>query len=292
MQQRLNRVGAMIRLMRPKHWIKNLLVLVPAFFGWDFSGGGRLLLAFCTLSLAASGIYAINDCHDAPQDRLHPDKRHRPVACGDVTRAQALALALGCLALAFSLLLLAGAPASALGLLMAYVLMNLAYSVLGFKNLPIIDVTIVAMGFVLRILYGAALSDIAVSNWLTLTVLMGSYYMALGKRRNELRDAEAETRAVLKAYTFGFLSQQMYLFLTLTIAFYSLWSVDAGTVPHAVWSVPLVVVLAMRYTLDIEGSGSGDPIEVITGDRVFVALLAVYGALMFALLAWQGGLLA
>lgn len=288
MQQSQYRIGALIRLMRPKHWIKNLLVFVPSFFGGVFRGK-EALYAFLTLSLAASGIYCINDCHDAPQDRLHPDKCRRPVASGAVSRTQALVLALFCLVLAFLPLLLSRQPAYAASILAVYVAMNLAYSVLGFKNLPILDVTIVAMGFVLRILYGAALSGIEVSSWLMLTVLMGSYYMALGKRRNELRDAKAETRAVLKSYTFGFLSQHMYLFLALTIAFYSLWSVDAGTVSHAVVSVPLVVVLAMRYNLDIEGNQSGDPIEVITRDRVFIALLALYGALMFALLYLQGG---
>lgn len=288
MQKHTSRMPAFIRLLRPKHWIKNLLVFIPAFFG------GRLLLpggmlAFVTMSLAASGVYAINDCHDAPQDRLHPDKCRRPVASGAVSQPMALTIAALCFIAAFALPPLLGMPLAASAVLALYVAMNLSYSVLGFKNIPIIDVTIVAMGFVLRILYGAMMTDIAVSNWLLLTVLMGSYYMALGKRRNELRDVKADTRAVLKAYTYAFLNQHMYLFLTLTIAFYSLWSVDATTVQNAVLSIPLVVVLAMRYNLDVEGNHSGDPIEVISRDRVFIALLALYGALMFALLYLQGG---
>ena len=288
MQKHTSRMPAFIRLLRPKHWIKNLLVFIPAFFGGKLllSGG---MLAFVTMSLAASGVYAINDCHDAPQDRLHPDKCRRPVASGAVSQPAALTIAVLCFIAAFALPLLLGMPLAASAVLALYVAMNLSYSVLGFKNIPIIDVTIVAMGFVLRILYGAMMTDIAVSNWLLLTVLMGSYYMALGKRRNELRDVKADTRAVLKSYTYAFLNQHMYLFLTLTIAFYSLWSVDAATVKNAVLSIPLVVVLAMRYNLDVEGNHSGDPIEVISHDRVFIVLLALYGALMFALLYLQGG---
>lgn len=288
MQYKKSRIGALVRLLRPKHWIKNLLVAVPAFFGAKPSFAG-IAFAFASMSLAASGVYALNDWRDAPRDRLHPDKKTRPVASGLIPEPAAFAIALCCFAAAFALLTVIGAPLSAWGILAAYIAMNVAYSVFGAKDLPIIDVTIVAMGFVLRILYGAALTDVVVSNWLLLTVLMGSYYMALGKRRNELRDVRENTRAVLRHYTYAFLNQHMYLFLGLTIAFYSLWSVDAGTAEHAVLSVPLVVVLAMRYNLDIEGDASGDPVEVMLHDRVFMVTLALYAALMFALLYLQGG---
>lgn len=288
MQKHARHMPALIRLLRPKHWIKNLLVFIPAFFGGKLLLAGGML-AFVTMSLAASGVYAINDCHDAPQDRLHPEKCRRPVASGAISQPAALTVAAVCFIAAFALPLCLGMPLSAPAVLAVYVAMNLSYSVLGFKNIPIIDVTIVAMGFVLRIIYGALMTGITVSSWLLLTVLMGSYYMALGKRRNELRDVKADTRAVLKSYTYAFLNQHMYLFLTLTIAFYSLWSVDVTTVPNAVLSIPLVVVLAMRYNLDVEGNHSGDPIEVISHDRIFIALLALYGALMFALLYLQGG---
>ena len=116
--------------------------------------------------------------------------------------------------------------------MLLYLAANLAYSLLGFKDIPIVDVTIVALGFVLRVMYGGLLAGVEVSNWLLLTVMMASYYMALGKRRNELRDTREQTRAVLTRYTYDFLDRQMYLFLTLTVAFYSLWSVDAHTAPQ------------------------------------------------------------
>ena len=193
------------------------------------------------------------------------------------------------MALSLALPLLAGASHVSLWPLLLYLAANLAYSLLGFKDIPIVDVTIVALGFVLRVMYGGLLAGVEVSNWLLLTVMMASYYMALGKRRNELRDTREQTRAVLTRYTYDFLDRQMYLFLTLTVAFYSLWSVDAHTAPHAVLTVPVVILLLMRYSLVVEGESDGDPTEVILHDRMLLILAAVYVVLMFGLIYMQGG---
>ena len=202
----------------------------------------------------------------------------------DMTHGSPVKLILG-----FALPLLAGASPVSLGPLLLYLAANLAYSLLGFKDIPIVDVTIVALGFVLRVMYGGLLAGVEVSNWLLLTVMMASYYMALGKRRNELRDTREQTRAVLTRYTYDFLDRQMYLFLTLTVAFYSLWSVDAHTAPHAVLTVPVVILLLMRYSLVVEGESDGDPTEVILHDRMLLILAAVYVVLMFGLIYMQGG---
>ena len=269
--------------------LKNVLVLMPAFFGGRILAAGMPLLGFVSMSLASSAVYALNDVHDAPQDRLHPAKRSRPVASGEVTPAQAVLLAAACMALSLALPLLAGASPVSLWPLLLYLAANLAYSLLGFKDIPIVDVTIVALGFVLRVMYGGLLAGVEVSNWLLLTVMMASYYMALGKRRNELRDTKEKTRAVLSRYTYEFLDRQMYLFLTLMVAFYSLWSVDARTAPHAVLTVPVVILLLMRYSLVVEGESGGDPIEVILHDRMLLVLAALYAVLMFGLIYLQRG---
>ena len=289
MRKGRQRAHALWMLMRPWHVLKNVLVLMPAFFGGRILAAGMPLLGFVSMSLASSAVYALNDVHDAPQDRLHPAKRSRPVAIGEVTPAQAVLLAAACMALSLALPLLAGASPVSLWPLLLYLAANLAYSLLGFKDIPIVDVTIVALGFVLRVMYGGLLAGVEVSNWLLLTVMMASYYMALGKRRNELRDTREQTRAVLTRYTYDFLDRQMYLFLTLTVAFYSLWSVDAHTAPHAVLTVPVVILLLMRYSLVVEGESDGDPTEVILHDRMLLILAAVYVVLMFGLIYMQGG---
>lgn len=290
-----NCAAALFRLARPWHYVKNLLVFVPLFFsGQFFSFPGKAAdtaLAFACMSLAASGTYVINDLHDCERDRQHPTKKNRPIASGLVTGrlAAGYAGALFLLTLALHGLVCwrSGAALYATAVLTAYIACNLGYSVFGLKNMPIIDVSIVALGFVLRILYGSAVAGIRVSSWLLLTVLMGSYYMALGKRKNELRDSGEKTRAVLKHYSDAFLSRNMYMFLALTIAFYSLWSVDVGHA-YAVLSVPLVVVIAMCYNLDIEGETDGDPIEVILHDKKLIALGVAY-VLMMLYIVYMGG---
>ena len=289
MRKGRQRAHALWMLMRPWHVLKNVLVLMPAFFGGRILAAGMPLLGFVSMSLASSAVYALNDVHDAPRDRLHPEKRSRPVASGEVSPAQAALLAAVCLALSVALPLGFGAPLLSLWPLLAYVAANLAYSLLGFKDIPIVDVTIVALGFVLRVIYGGLLAGVEVSSWLLLTVMMASYYMALGKRRNELRDTREQTRAVLTRYTYDFLDRQMYLFLTLTVAFYSLWSVDAHTAPHAVLTVPVVILLLMRYSLVVEGESGGDPIEVILHDRMLLVLAALYAVLMLGLIYLQKG---
>ena len=289
MRKGRQRAHALWMLMRPWHVLKNVLVLMPAFFGGRIMSIGMPLLGFLSMSLASSAVYALNDVHDAPRDRLHPQKRSRPVASGEVSPARAALLAALCFALSVALPLGFGAPPVSLWPLLLYVAANLAYSLLGFKDIPIVDVTIVALGFVLRVMYGGLLAGVEVSSWLLLTVMMASYYMALGKRRNELRDTKEKTRAVLTRYTYDFLDRQMYLFLTLTVAFYSLWSVDARTAPHAVLTVPVVILLLMRYSLVVEGESDGDPTEVILHDRMLLALAAVYVVLMFGLIYMQGG---
>ena len=289
MQKAKRRVRAYFMLMRPWHVLKNVLVLMPAFFGGRIMSIGMPLLGFLSMSLASSAVYALNDVHDAPRDRLHPQKRSRPVASGEVSPARAALLAALCFALSVALPLGFGALPVSLWPLLLYVAANLAYSLLGFKDIPIVDVTLVALGFVLRVMYGGLLAGVEVSNWLLLTVMMASYYMALGKRRNELRDTREQTRAVLTRYTYDFLDRQMYLFLTLTVAFYSLWSVDAHTAPHAVLTVPVVILLLMRYSLVVEGESDGDPTEVILHDRMLLILAAVYVVLMFGLIYMQGG---
>lgn len=290
------RAAALARLARPWHYVKNLLVFVPLFFsGQFFSAPQKVLcaaLAWGSMSLLASTVYVINDLHDCERDRQHETKKNRPIASGSVSKRAAVIYAALLLALALGLhalvCCLSGGVTMATAVLTAYLICNIGYSVFGLKNTPIIDVSIVALGFVLRMLYGSAATGIETSNWLLLTVLMGSYYMALGKRRNELRDSGEKSRAVLRHYSEAFLSRGMTMFLTLTIAFYALWSVDVAHA-YAVMSVPLAVLIALCYSLDIEGESDGDPIEVILHDKKLIALGLVYAVVMLCIVYAGGG---
>lgn len=280
-----------IKLMRPKHYIKNLLLFFPIVFSGSLLDVSLLLkciYGFAAFSLITSVIYIVNDIMDAENDRQHPTKCGRPIASRKITPVQAgvFAVVLFVIGLLFQFFACAFAPAP-WGLLLAYVILNVIYS-LGLKNVVIVDVAILVSGFLIRVLYGAVVTDIAVSSWLYLTVIALSFYLALGKRRNELVQ-KGDTRKVLKFYSHAFLDKNMYLCLTLAIAFYSLWCVDPMTIAHhghtgIIFTVPLVILICMKYSLTIEGLSDGDPVEVILKDKVLMALVAVYAVTMLCLI--------
>ena len=259
-----------LRLLRPKHYVKNVLVLLPLFFSGRFFERMPLcvgLLGFAAFCLLSSLVYIVNDLRDAPADRLHPTKCRRPIASGAVGVPSALALAAALGAAVLLLGILARFPAGSWLCMGVYLLVNLGYS-FGLKNVPILDVALLVSGFLLRVLFGASVTGITISNWLYLTVVSISFYLALGKRRGELRRQSDTARPVLRYYNDAFLSRNMSSCLTLAVVFYSLWSVDeanAGT--HLVWTVPLVLCLCLKYSLTVEGNSDGDPVEVIYGDK-------------------------
>jgi len=279
-----------LKLMRPHHYIKNILVFAAlACSGQIFNPQKFLadLLGFAAFCMISSVVYIINDIRDVEKDRRHPTKCRRPIAAGTVSirNARILAAVLAVLAAVCNLMVF---HSVATALLVLYLLLNLAYS-FGLKNIPIVDITILVAGFLLRILYGALVSDIVISNWLYLTVIALAFYFALGKRRNELKQlGSGETRKVLKAYPVEFLDKNMNMCLTLAVVFYSLWSMADTTVAaygqYLVFTVPVVMLIMMKYSLNIEGDSDGDPVEVLLRDRVLLILCCIYLAAMFSIL--------
>lgn len=287
-----------LKLMRIPHYIKNLLILLPIVFSAGlFEHWSNLVVlagGFLAFSFLCSCVYIVNDVIDAPKDRLHSQKKHRPIASCAVSVKAAFVL-LGILLIACGLIALWlirewGSQPGILLWLGVYLILNVLYS-LCLKNYPIIDVAILTSGFLVRLLYGSALTGIEVSNWLYLTVIAMSFYLSLGKRRNEIlaHGEKGSTRKVLQYYNQQFLDKNMYVFLGLTIVFYSLWTVDANTISsiganYLVWTVPLVILICMKYSLSVEGPSSGDPVEVLLRDKVLLALVFVYACVMFCLL--------
>lgn len=280
-----------LKLMRVHHYIKNFLVFAALgcsgqlFDPEKLTAGIAAFVAFCMVS---SVVYIINDIRDREKDRKHPTKCRRPIAAGTVSVKS------GCV-LAVVLLVIAAVcngisfRITSTGLLLLYLILNLAYS-FGLKNIPIVDITILVAGFLIRILYGALVTGITISNWLYLTVIALSFYFALGKRRNELKHISGgETRQVLKAYPVSFLDKNMGMCLTLANVFYALWSMDEKTTAfygnaYLIFTVPIVLLITMKYSLDVEGDSDGDPVEVLLHDKVLLVLCTVYLAAMFAIL--------
>ena len=276
-----------IKLARPKHWIKNILIFVPSLFGGTIFRRNiftALLISFISFCLIASSIYYINDIKDVEKDRNHEIKKNRPIASGRIPIRNAVVVTIVLMVLAFSIIAICfrgKVRIQAASVLAIYIGINLLYSS-GLKDRPIIDVMILAAGFVLRVVYGSVVSNVAVSQWLLLTILMFSLYMGLGKRCNELRKvSDGTTRNVLKYYTDEYLSRIMLLTMALGLVFYSLWAavvVKQGSI--MVWTVPLVIAILMKYELDIGKDGFGDPVEVLTHDKWIFALLIIYAAIV------------
>ncbi len=295
-----NKMKDYIRLLRPKHYVKNGLVLVAIIFSGNLLNIHNLfkvgcgVIAFCFIS---STIYILNDIMDVESDRKHEVKRNRPIASGKVSIKVAWIISGSVFVLALLANSLIGENANiGFGLLILYFILNVLYSG-GLKKVPLLDVAILVSGFLIRVLYGAVIIGQPVSNWLYLTVICMSFYLGLGKRRNELikkGDNASETRGVLKYYSKTFLDKNMYMCMALTIVFYSLWCVDPIVIDRIgnnslIWTVPFVLLICMKYSLIIEMETYGDPVDVLLGNKGLIAMVLLYSVVMFGLL--YGGIL-
>jgi decaprenyl-phosphate phosphoribosyltransferase len=266
---------ALLRAVRPKQWVKNLLVLAAPL------SSGRLLepevlvasaVAFVSFSFAASGVYLVNDVRDVEADRAHPAKRSRPIASGELSPRTALVAAAVCFVAAAMVASLAGLPL--LAVIGTYVALSFGYS-FALKAQPVIDLAIIAVGFVLRTMAGGVAADIDLSPWFLLVAGFGSLFMAAGKRFSELRlvgEGNTATRQSLEVYTAGYLRFVWALSATVAVMTYCLWAIDvAERWPRpglAQASIVPFVLGVLRYAIDVERGRAGAPEDIVLGDRV------------------------
>lgn len=289
----LQKLKYIIKQMRIKHYVKNGLIFVPLIFSGLLTQGPKLtylvtsvwgFIAFC---LAASFVYVVNDLFDAKKDRNHTKKRKRPIAAYMIKSWEAV-LMLICISASISLIWIYFLNLNlwALIIIVLYIIINLLYS-FSLKKVPIVDVFILALCYVIRVYFGASIIGVGVSKWLYLTIICASLYMGYGKRRGEIKCEDGkDTRGVMQKYTFNFLDKNIYMCLTMCLVFYSLWAVDfkVNTVGYfnsilVLITIPLVIFILMRYSLDIEKGGSGDPIDVLLKDYILLA-----SALLFVII--------
>ena len=175
-----------------------------------------------------------------------------------------------------------------------YFILNIGYS-MGLKNIPLLDIVILVSGFLIRTIYGAILTDIQISNWLYLFVVFTAFFLGFGKRRNELKKSDViSSRPKKKNYPYSFLDKNMYISMALVIVFYTLWTMDSSTIMAyhnnaLVWTVPVIVIILMKYSLTIEGNSDGDPVEVFFKDKALICLSLIYVVIMlFILYVFKG----
>jgi prenyltransferase, ubiA family len=289
----MSKIKEYMKLMRIKHYLKNVLIFLPLVFSGellDIHNLTNCIVGFIIFSFTSSIVYIINDIKDIENDKKHPIKKKRPLPLGTVSKEEAiiLALVLGVIAITLSIFVIGYERIIAIMLLLLYLAINVAYS-FGLKKKPIVDIVILVAGFLIRVLYGAVITDIELSNWLYLTVISGAFYMGLGKRRNEILKQGDKSREVLKCYTKDFLDKNMYVCVALCIVFYSLWCVDPTTLLKTgnnllIWTVPVIMIILMKYSLDIEGDSYGDPVDVIVNDKILLLIVLIYALFMFGII--------
>ena len=275
-----HRLPAPLRAMRPRQWVKNVLVLAaPVAAGVVLQPAvlANTLGAFVAFCLVSASIYLINDVRDVEADRQHPKKRLRPIAAGELAPRMALALAAVTVAASMALgLLIAPLLAATLA---TYWVAQVGYS-LFLKDQPIIDLAMVASGFLLRAVAGGVASGIALSQWFLLVAAFGSLFMVAGKRYSEIRELgqQAGTRQSLARYTDTYLRFVWTVACTAVIMSYSLWAFEQSALPsasavawHAISIAPFTLAL-LRYAYVIDTGAAGEPEDVVLSDRVLQGL--------------------
>ena len=271
----MNGLKAYLKLLRPHQWVKSGFVFVGLLFGHIWGDPQLLInvaLAAASFALAASAVYVMNDLADRERDREHPEKRHRPLASGAVNLTQALMLAGVCMVSA--LMLAHTVSNTVLVIVLAYAVLNVAYS-LGLKHVVLLDVFIISAGFMLRILAGTLGVGIAPSHWLLLCGLMLTLFLGFAKRRAELNVMAGRGgthRKVLDEYDPILLDKLIGICAAGSIVSYSLYTVSAETLAmhgtdSLIYTVPFVVYGVFRYLYLLHRrGGGGDPAAALLQD--------------------------
>ena len=255
----------LIRLMRPKQWVKNTFVFAPLIFSGLFTNITSVLetfLAAIFFCIASSAIYIINDFTDIEYDRKHPVKsKKRPLASGQVSKSQATVLLIILCSILFSGYFI---QPSVILIITGYLLLNLAYTFV-LKHQPVIDIFSIAIGFVLRVYAGAMSLSISVSSWMFVTTLCLALFLAAVKRRQELVENGKESRKVLEHYSASLIDRYAEMSATGALLFYSLFVMT--TQPDMILTIPFVIFGLFRYWLIVESTGEGEsPTDALFSD--------------------------
>nr|WP_262915919.1 decaprenyl-phosphate phosphoribosyltransferase [Chitinophaga filiformis] len=278
-----------LKLLRPSHWAKNLFLYIPLFFAGEIFNLQKvveLLIGFFAFSLIASSIYIINDYRDVEADRIHPVKRKRPIASGAVSKPAALVFFVLCLAIG-GLLAWYVRPKFAF-VVGIYFIINLLYS-FGLKNISILDILILSVGFVLRVKAGGVAANIAVSEWLMIMVFLLALFMAIAKRRDDVlikTQSGQDMRKAVKGYNMDFMNVMLALVSAVIIVAYLMYTMAPETMSrfgtYRLYYTCLFVIGGLLRYLQITyvENNTGSPTKILYKDR-FIQLTILLWVLSF-----------
>ena len=284
-------------LLRIKSWVKNGFLFLPLVFALKLLEQDlfiSVVIAFFSFSFCSSFIYIINDVLDAKADALHPRKKNRPIPSGKISSRLALMIGVGCLAISFGLVFSFAISVFFSYIILCYLFLNIAY-VLVLKNIHLIELFVVAINFVLRVLAGCFVINVAPSNWILVVTFFLSLLLVLVKRRAELvvlGTNAAAHRKVLKYYSEGFLDKLILIAATITITAYILYSIDPKVTfllktNSLIYTSVFVVIGVFRFVQLSEGKefeGEGDPTTLLFKDRFTQLILLAWLISLFLLL--------
>jgi 4-hydroxybenzoate polyprenyltransferase len=261
-----------IRLLRPKQWLKNLMLFFPPFLGGMLTGLQDLgvgFIPFLSFCLASSASYIVNDLVDAERDAMHPQKKARPIPAGSITRLNAVLLSAVLTVIA---LILAWQISLTFFVILSLYLGNSLIYTFKLKSLPLFDLFSISAGFLLRLMAGGEAFGVPVSDWLFLSVFLLSLFLCTGKRLGEkiaLGDSAGEHRQSLDTYSEIYLQGAMFMTGAVVLVTYTMYVISRQT---PIYTVPLCAFGLMRYVLRIESGKSGDPTESLLRDGPLFAV--------------------
>ncbi|WP_319381753.1 decaprenyl-phosphate phosphoribosyltransferase [Thiomicrorhabdus sp.] len=269
-------MGDFYKLIRPYQYTKNLFVFLPAFFAFQILEPRVLaeaFIAFLAFSAIASAVYIINDWFDRFEDAKHPDKSNRPIATGRVSGRMAIFYVL--VLLAAGILLSVSLTVEVTALLLFYFVLNIAYSI-WLKHVAIVDISIISLGFVLRLFVGAQATSIELSHWIIVMTFLLALFLALAKRRDDVLiylNTDQKMRKVIDGYNLKFLDSSMVMTASITVLAYILWSISPEVVSRLgsgnLYLTSVFVVLGvLRYLqITLVDEVSGNPSKILLRDR-------------------------
>lgn len=266
-----------IKLIRPKHYIKNILIFLPLFFSGEVFNKNEFivcLLGFFSFSFLSSIVYIINDLKDKELDSKHNLNYKRPLASNKVTSKDAIKMLIIMIALCliFSILLFVKTKSIyALILEIIYLILNIFYS-LKLKEIPIIESVLIVSFYLIRLYYGSIITNINISVYLLLTTIFASLYLILAKRRGEMLSNGTKSRKVLTKYNIKYLNIFMHLFLILLTCTYITWSI----INKYIILIPFFILIIFIYNNDLKKEYFGDPITIIYNDKILLLFIILY----------------